>query len=468
MTLPAFAYCVDSRGRIFPGSGKPRDGGALTRSAQVFVDGVQRSQGWLTHFGQPERDLLRVTAAILDLDRLSRRRPYSARAERRELGWRRAICVEIAVEDPDRWQAVQSDLGAILAFLSDDIWTLTFVPAGRFHEQCVLIAPKIDPDAEMALFSGGLDSSVGLRARHRERGGAFVAISAVGNDVRRRAQHDALQVLRDLSVEITHISIDHQLQNNAKARRSLEVTQRTRGLFFLAMGAAVCSQVGNPVFHIYETGVGCLNVPTSAAQVASQGTRAMHPLTVALFNALAAKVLDRPARAVLPFFFLTKGELCRRVDADLDLLARTSSSCDEGDGHKADRMEHCGLCTSCMFRRVAIAASGRADPTTYRDVPAKQRHNMYELAAFENHATTLSRIETFEDLTDLDPNIRHVIRAALSMELAADVARSRTIEMYRRYAAEIDRFLVAARPTPHASPPRPAQELVHDLFSAAR
>jgi 7-cyano-7-deazaguanine synthase in queuosine biosynthesis len=420
MRLPSFRYCVDARGSIFHNADEPREVEAATKWAQVVVDGVQRPQGWLCHFAQPERDLLRVSAAVLDLDRLSRRRPHDARAEKREVYWRRAINVQIAVEDPDRWHATKDELSALLAFLSDDIWSFTFVPAERFREQRVLIAPEIDPNAEIALFSGGLDSSVGLRARHLLRGGAFVAISAVGNDVRRRAQRDVRQALRDLGIAITPISIDHQLQDNARARRSLEITQRTRGLFFLAMGAAVCSQVGNP------------------------------------------------AKAVLPFFFVTKGELCKIVGADLDVLARLSSSCDEGDGHKRDPMEHCGLCTSCMFRRVAIAASGRVDPTTYRDVPAKDRHNNYELASFEHHATLLARIETFEDLTDLDPNVRHVFRVPLGAEPAPDVARSQTIEMYRRYAAEIDRFLIAARPTLHARTPRPAKEVVHALFAAAR
>jgi 7-cyano-7-deazaguanine synthase in queuosine biosynthesis len=464
MKPPSFTYRVDSRGNIFRLDGAPHEAAPPTKSAQVFVDGVQRPQGWLTNFAQPERDLLRMAAAVLDLDRLSRRRPHDTKAERRELHWRRVFNVEIAVENPSRWQAVCDDLGALLAFLTDDMWSLAFVPAKRFHEQCVLIAPGIDPSAEIALFSGGLDSSVGLRARHLQRGGAFVAVSAVGNEVRRRAQHQALRALGDLGVPITPIGIDHQLQGDPKP----EVTQRTRGLFFLAIGAAVASQIGNPSFHVYETGVGCLNIPTSAAQIASQGTRAMHPQTLGMFNALVAKVLDRPAKVVVPFFFLTKGELCSLVEADLDALAHLCSSCDEGDGHKPDPMVHCGLCTSCMFRRVAIAASGRSDPTSYRDLPARLQHNSYELAAFEHHADALSCVETLEDLTDLDPNARHVFKAPIGADLAIDVARSRTVEMYHRYAAEIRRFLTVARPTLRSRTPRSAKEVDLDLFAATR
>jgi 7-cyano-7-deazaguanine synthase in queuosine biosynthesis len=464
MKLPSFAYRVDSRGNIFRLDGAAKQTAIPTRSAQVLVDGVQHPQGWLTNFAEPERDLLRVAAAILDLDRLSRRRPHEVKAEKRELHWRRVFDIEIAVENPRRWQGVCNELRALLAFLTDDTWSLTFVEAERFHEQRVLIAPGIDPSAEIALFSGGLDSSVGLRARHLQHGGPFVAVSAVGNEVRRRAQQEALRSLSSLGVAITPIHIDHQLQGDPKP----EVTQRTRGLFFLAIGAAVGSQIGNPRFHVYETGIGCLNVPTSPAQIASQGTRAMHPQTLGMFNALVEKVLDQPCRVVVPFFFLTKGELCSMVGADLDVLAPVCSSCDEGDGHKRDPMLHCGLCTSCMFRRVAITATGRVDPTCYRDLPSKLRHNSYELAAFEHHANVLSRVAAFEDLTDADPNVRHVFKAPIGADLALDVARSQTVEMYHRYAAEIRRFLTVSRPTLRPRTPRPAKEVVRDLFAATR
>jgi 7-cyano-7-deazaguanine synthase in queuosine biosynthesis len=456
--LPAFSYRVDTRGAIYQvgiGNGV---------GAQDQLD-VSSKAAQVSNFAQAERDLLRVAAAVLDLDRLSLRRPHNIKNEKRELHWRRVITAEIAVEAPTRWRAVSEVLHALLSFLTDDIWTFTFVQGERFHEQCVLFAPNISADAEIALFSGGLDSSVGLLARHRQNAGPVVSVSAVGNEVRRRAQDAALQVVRGLGVAITPISIDHQLKD---ADRALEITQRSRGLFFLALGAAVASQIGNGQFHVYETGVGCLNIPTSAAQIGSQATRAMHPYTLALFNDLAAGVLDRPARVVVPFFFMTKGELCGLIGDVLCSLAKKCSSCDEGDGHKRDPMEHCGLCTSCMFRRIAITAAGSSDPTRYRDVPARRQHNRYELEAFEHRASELSRVSTFEDLSDLDPSVRFVLRAPTGTDVPADVARSRTVEMYHRYAAEIRCFLAADRPSLRPRDPHPAKEVPRDLFAATR
>jgi hypothetical protein len=91
-----------------------------------------------------------------------------------------------------------------------------------------------------------------------------------------------------------------------------------------------------------------------------------------------------------------------------------------------------------------------------------------ELAAFEHHAEALSCVVTFEDLTDLDPNARHVFKAPIGAELARDVARSRTVEMYHRYAAEIRRFLTVNRPTLRSRTSRPAKEVDRDLFAATR
>jgi 7-cyano-7-deazaguanine synthase in queuosine biosynthesis len=460
---PLFKYRVDASGAVHSEDGD----GKSSRTARVVVDGVQRPQGWLGNFAQPERDLLRVASAVLDLDRLSLRRPLNMKETKRELYWRRGLKASIAIEDPGRWSAASNDLHALLSFLTDDAWDLSFVQAPSFPEQGLLFVPELDRNAEIALFSGGLDSSLGMRARHQQTGTSFIAVSAVGNEVRRRAQATALTTLRSLGVSVNAVSVVHQLRGEKKrSRRSMEPTQRARGLFFLSIGAAVASSLASEEFHVYETGIGCLNVPTSSAQIASQGTRAMHPRTLSLFNRLVERVLDRSPRVIAPFFFLTKGELCGLVRNDLNALASTCSSCDEGDGHKPNPMQHCGLCTSCMFRRISITAAGISDPTKYRDTPSR-RHNQYEICAFEYHAANLAQISTFEDLTDLDPSVRFAVEAPSGAEIDPAVARSRVVEMYRRYGEQIRSYLKTERPSLRPRPAISVKEVYRDLFAAA-
>jgi len=373
------------------------------------------------------------------------------------------------VENPDRWKQLAPDLQTLLTFLTDDHWELSFEHAPRVPEQHSLFPVELDARAEVALFSGGLDSVAGMLARQLAGRRRFIAVSACGNEVRGQAQEIALSKLRELGVDVQWVKIVHQLQRNVKrSRSSMETSQRSRGLLFLAMGASVASTVGVESFQVYETGIGCLNLPTSPAQVASQGTRAMHPATLTRVNRLFAKALDNPVRVVAPFFFLTKGELCRLVGRDLASLASVCSSCDEGEGHKPEAMAHCGLCTSCIFRRISIRAARMGDdPTNYRDVPTR-RHGPYEIAAFELHAGELGRIARFDDLIAMDPNVRFALEAPSEVHLAPEAAKVAIVEMYHRYGQEIQDFLDHARPMLHSAIQPRAIEVDRDLFAAAR
>jgi 7-cyano-7-deazaguanine synthase in queuosine biosynthesis len=435
-------------------------------TAAMSLDGV-RSTTWLGPFGLHERDLLRVTAAILEADRLSPRRPPEGQRLRRDLAWQRRLNLHIAVESPDRWIAATARLVQLLSFMTDDAWEFAFDGiTTKSAQQPLLPFRRTEKVTEVALFSGGLDSVAGLFAQGRCGGESLLAVSACGNEVRGTAQRTALAKLRSLGISANWLKLDHQLRGARRPRSRMERSQRSRGLLFLAMGAAAASQLQLPTFSVYETGVGCINLPTSAAQVGAQGTRAMHPRTLALFNGIIEVVLDRHVRCVAPFFLHTKGELCRLAGAALADLASVSMSCDEGEGHKPDPMSHCGLCTSCLFRRIALRAGGLVpDSTTYRDA-ATRRHNIYELNAFENHASRLRACRAFDDLVDLDPDARFATTLPLSEPLVNGAPGEAVFAMYQRYAVEIQAYFDAARPKVINLPRQPRKERARDLFSA--
>lgn len=297
------------------------------------------------------------------------------------------------------------------------------------------------------------------------KGRSFVAVSACGNEVRGRAQASALQGLRDVGVKTTCLKLVHQLRATHRGRARMESSQRSRGLLFLAMGAVTASRFAKDQFSVYETGIGCINLPMCRAQIASQGTRAMHPRTLALFDDLLRAVLDRSVRVVPPFSLLTKGDLCRLAGSELPALARTTMSCDEGEGHKPEAMRHCGVCTSCLFRRIAIFSAGQSDPTRYRDM-VMRRHGRYEQLAFERHADELLACKTFADLMAIDPNVRLVSRLPLDVPLAPAEAESEILAVYRRYASEIMTFFERARPVLADPPPPPRKENERDLIAA--
>jgi hypothetical protein len=192
----------------------------------------------------------------------------------------------------------------------------------------------------------------------------------------------------------------------------------------------------------------------------------MHPLTLATVNELLQLVLPTNVRVVMPFFFYTKGQLCSQVGPALSGLASVSMSCDEGEGHKPESMQHCGLCTSCIFRRIAIKAARQGpDSTSYRDTPTR-RHGQYDIRSFAYQASELAKCKSFEDLVALDPNVQFAVAAPIEPKLSSDEIRSRVVNMYREYSREISNFLQSSMPVLR---PREfhVKEQDRDLFSAA-
>jgi hypothetical protein len=124
------------------------------------------------------------------------------------------------------------------------------------------------------------------------------------------------------------------------------------------------------------------------------------------------------------------------------------------------------LCTSCIFRRIALFAAGVAeDPTRYRDVPTR-RHGLYELRAFEHHADQLESCMAFDDLVQLDADARFASRAPTEPALTKDEAEGRVLAMYATYCHEISEFFARARPVLHGRPRHLRKENERDLFAA--
>jgi 7-cyano-7-deazaguanine synthase in queuosine biosynthesis len=458
---PEYHYRVDATGHIHS-----RIGELWVPGGSVFFDGVRRTS-CLGPFDTSERDLLRVMTSIVCADRLSPRKSVRLRGAIRNFAWQRTIRLRIAVEDPQKWERASSKLADLLHFMTDDSWELTFGTAERPAQQESLPILESERPTEVALFSGGLDSVAGLFARSRANPGIFLAVSACGNEVRGRLQTAALDALRDLGVEVRSFKLTVQLQNTSRARSRIEATQRTRGLLFLAMGAATASHLSVSSFSIYETGVGCINLPMTSAQVGAQGTRAMHPRTLALFEELLVSVLDHPVRVIAPFFLHTKGELCREAGTAIARLARVTMSCDEGEGHKLNALEHCGVCTSCLFRRIAVFSCGlNPDPTKYRDL-VMRRHGNFELGLFDGHASQLLLSKTFADLIAIAPDARFASQLPVESAMTRVESERQVVDMYQRYAREVIAFMENARPALNSRPKQHRKETAGDLFAAA-
>jgi hypothetical protein len=345
----------------------------------------------------------------------------------------------------------------LLSFLTDDLWTLEPTeeqPHLRLSElQASLFQDSPTGDVSAALLSGGLDSLAGLLAElsnYPMR--TVIAFSARTNGrigVYQRRQVKSLVSL--FGPRIRHVPVHIKLEDRAPGAYDHEdPSQRTRGFVFQIFGAVTAAVAGVDVLHVYENGIGALNLPYSATQLGSQATRATNPLTVALVSDLLTDVIGRPFRVLLPHQFDTKTEMCSVfANQRTAALAQLAISCDNFPQRVAGRPQ-CGICPSCLLSRQSLFSAGlrAADPS------ARFCHDIYSL----NGSTSISRTYHFRVMSGqaaalaiacdtADPWDALVRRFPILSEVA-DNHLTRTgldpseniISLYRRYCTEWNGF----------------------------
>jgi 7-cyano-7-deazaguanine synthase in queuosine biosynthesis len=304
-------------------------------------------------------DLLEIAAYVYAADAaIPRGGPTDERFGKR---WRRRLHFEIAVRDPDRWSsdAVRAPLEETLGFLSDDDYQFTFqqLDAPPSQPRYLRFAKETDdkPD-EVLLFSGGLDSLAGaLEVAHtHQKSVALVScrsatkLMPIQNTLVRRL---AERVGRR---RITHIPVAIQLRKGA----NVEDTHRSRSFLYAALAAATAQMFGLSRIRFYENGVVSLNLPPANQVIGGRATRSTHPQALAGLARVFSALLGRTMQVENPFALKTKQEVLRVIaNYDASDLIRFAHSCAHVRG-RTIMHPHCGLCSQCVDRRIAIEAEG--------------------------------------------------------------------------------------------------------------
>jgi 7-cyano-7-deazaguanine synthase in queuosine biosynthesis len=318
------------------------------------------------HLPPVAADLLDFAASVYVIDRMVKRPRYSGFDNGGD--WGRAIRAVIEVREPDRWSKAHEEVHALLEWLTDDRWECTFVRSsgrGLVSGQGYLL--DFLPDGvEPVLFSGGLDSSAGL-AVHAPAN-PLLPVSVVTNGHMAGVQRE---VLRRLGIDTSR-----HLQYNANLKRSLtgnagakEPSQRSRGLLFLASGAATALTLGAHRLWFCENGIGAVNLPYIRSQLGAQATRSAHPKTTDLVQSLMRTLTGEDFVIHTPFLGMTKAEVLSAVPTHSAAAMSASVSCDTSFAARVKGHPPCGVCTSCLLRRQAVAASAHPwidDDLVYR------------------------------------------------------------------------------------------------------
>jgi 7-cyano-7-deazaguanine synthase in queuosine biosynthesis len=301
-------------------------------------------------------DLIEIAASVHAVDRLVRR---PSNLERRGgASWARSLLLQVPVRAPELWSAHAERLATLLEWLTDDSWTLEFcsLPAGvgSLDQSQGFLFDTVPSGSVPMLFSGGIDSTAGLAAEltHADA----VAISV---DTNNWMQHVQQRVLRELAKVSQHACTPLRYRVSLRAQ-GVESSQRSRGLLFLAAGIATAWGLGQNRLRVFENGIGAINLPYLRSQFGSQATRSMHPRTLRLAEALATAVSEQPFHIQAPALTATKAEVIRSWPRDADRALALTVSCDTGFAARVTNHAPCGACTSCLLRRQALHAAGRA------------------------------------------------------------------------------------------------------------
>ena len=392
-------------------------------------------------------DFIDVAAELFKVDRL-------AQFDRRSNGnsWTRHIQASLSVQGTAGWNdpKARERLTEILECLTDDHWDFKFRrrvrPLRPSEDQHYLFPRDRDPNAKIALLSGGLDSFAGIAAELAANPTSRIyCVSVVTNGRWERCQRDLANRLRDWHQgTLRHVRFKfHLLGADSTPQRSL---RRTRGLLFLASGLVTAFHVGATELLIFENGVGAINLPYDRGFLGQSSSKAVHTRTLRLVEELFAMMSGRRITVRNPCELQTKAEMCRALPRALHRCIERTYSCDTF-GARRESTPQCGTCTSCILRILSLQSAGLGKwdpmPRYQRDAlslsSSDERRHMRGLTAMnwqvERLARSIAQNEPWRALVSEFPDLA-IVADELEQRRGRNGVKGEIIGLYRRYCDE--------------------------------
>jgi hypothetical protein len=278
--------------------------------------------------------------------------------------WSRAFEIILPLADPDRWEPVRRELESTLNFLSGDTWHFTFRPNGVWPMPKEAIRRRIDVvDLSqidcVALFSGGLDSAIGVLDLIKGGQRPLLVSHSPSGDAGYQNRVSALLPVRCQRMSVNTYPTLPGVDDDS---------MRTRSFQFLALAALACQTLAafrgkqSAPLYICENGLIALNAPLTPRRIGSLSTRTAHPR----FLSGLQKIWERvgiPALIENPYAFQTKGEMLapHAIEEGFARFVCETVSC----GKWKRRHQQCGRCVPCLIRRSSLYAAAVDDLTPY-------------------------------------------------------------------------------------------------------
>lgn len=316
-------------------------------------------------------DLLYISLFVNGADKLISR-------ELAEDSWKRSIFLYIPVLNIHEWEVNKFLLEKMLSFLSGDDWKICFrkrnLSEYENHQLLRIKKHKQKKHSQyvdtVAMFSGGLDSFIGLIDCLEERLNRTIFVSHYGKG---KGTKEYQQKLKEEALNKYLIEDGMFYSFHASIYGGIESTTRTRSFMFFSHAIAIASTYQNiNTLLVPENGFISLNIPLTNSRIGSSSTRTTHPEYFEYFQQLLYN-LSINIRIVNPYKFMTKGEMilqCKNRDF-LQQNLNNTMSCSHPDAgrHRGNKSTgHCGNCLPCIIRKAAILKGKMVDTSHYYDL----------------------------------------------------------------------------------------------------
>jgi 7-cyano-7-deazaguanine synthase in queuosine biosynthesis len=390
----------------------------------------------------------RVPAEIADLVDLAVTIHVADRMSIRQEDFPCRIHVVLPVRYPEMFEQAHiiKCLRDVLYWYTGDYWVFEFKRRSTYGrrvelQNCISLTNDDSESVEVALWSGGLDSLAGLSKRLLSNSATNYTLFGTGsNTIIHHVQRQIARTIRERIPGRTKL-IQVPIEPDETANLPKNSSQRSRGFIFLLLGAVCARAEGQNTLHVYENGIGAINLPFRASEVGLDHARSVHPLSLLRMSELVSQLLDLSFTFNNPFLFWTKAQMCESlIQANsIDLIFDTIT-CDHL--HREKPMQ-CGLCSSCLLRRQALAVLGVADKTRYvsthgtRPRMLDSTHLQAMLYQVNRLKSILKEVDSWRGLSRRYPQLSDIVdQTAAQHAITPEQMKVQLLQLYGRYVRE--------------------------------
>jgi 7-cyano-7-deazaguanine synthase in queuosine biosynthesis len=343
---------------------------------------------------------------------------------------------------------IQEKLQTVLDWYTGDQWSITFTPymkCGRTPELQRFLIEDWGRPTTVALWSGGLDALAGLYHQLLlDKTSHHTLFGAGSNNIVFSTQKKVAGCVGKKFPNRTQL-IQLPIRLNQSKNLTKAFNQRARGLVFILLGIACSHQLDQNTLHIYENGVGAINLPFTRSEVGLDHSRSVHPLSLHYVSEFASSILEKPFFVFNPFLFSTKSQMCSLFkESDATPLIFQTITCDRVHRKKVSQ---CGYCSSCLLRRQALAAQSIEDETRYvsKELLSKRQtlpEDKYYTAMYfqvENLRSVLGQADPWQGMIKNYSYLQETVDRTYSREkITKEIMQNKLLAMYKNYIHEWD------------------------------